>query len=541
MMGEKERTMKKLFLIFAAAVVLSSVAFAEKSGRYVNSREGLNIRAEPNARAAKVGALKYGEFVEVAEEGEKASIDGIEARWTKIIIDRNGLDSEDEFRRYGWVFGGYLQEKCPMSEVEITAYLKRLSATGEDWLQSEYFPKNLYRADTMREDGWQESPAYFSALPNYACDFWDYEAHNEVVAVRDCLIYYEPIAATYYGNLHFVKAGTKFKVLRVADWGMEDGILYPIYETDYDTLIRGIDVTGSNCVSRASDGKGGFHTLVYQPILEDTTPNDVHEFYNQWDVKRTLAEELEEYFSSELMYEVKFLRGGLETNFAEYTDPQGKTYRLRIDSRASFLKLLYPLNMDNPVPILQADSFSGGMGGGYFSTKLSTLEAKSDGRAYLREICEYGYTSADVGYEGLAYHYFDDDGVYVYQYQKDEMGTVTENQRYQYIQYGNPYEFHSIYNRLESGEPKGKSRFGCFTKGSYWNPICRLKLRSSAGGEVIGTIEGGTLLEVLEEGKRATIDGYTSAWVKVRAVNRKRFVDGGDFTQTGWVFGGYLD
>ena len=260
-----------------------------------------------------------------------------------------------------------------------------------------------------------------------------------------------------------------------------------------------------------------------------------------WDEKRTLAEELEEYFSSEVIYEGKFLRGGLGTNFAEYTDPQGKTYRLGIGSKASFLKLLYPLNMDKPVPILQADSFLVVRGDGYYLTNLSPLEAKSDGRAYLHENFGYGYKSADAGCVSLAYHYFDDDGFYVYQYQTDEMGNIEENQRYQYVQYGNPYEFHSISNSLESGEPTGKSRFGCFTKGSYWNPICRLKLRSSAGGEVIGTIEGGTLLEALEEGKRATIDGYTSAWVKVRAVNRERFVEGGDFTQTGWVFGAYLD
>ena len=527
---------KPIIICILATLSLSSLEFAEKSGRYVNSREGLNIRAEPNAGAEKVGAVNYGEFVEVAEEGEKASIDGIEARWTKIIRDRNGLDSEDNYLRYGWVFGGYLQEKCPMSEAEITAYLKRLSATGEDWLWSKYFPENS--GAYMRGNEWKR-PDFSRALPNYASYFWHFETNNEVVAVRDCLMYWEPKAAAYYGSLRFVKAGTKFKVLRVADWGMEDGILYPIYETDDDTLIRGIDVTGSDSVSRASDGKGGFHTLVYQPILEDTTLDDVYEF-NQWrNGKRTLAEALEEYFSSTTLYEGRFLRGGLETHFAEYTDPQGKTYRLSIDSSAGVLKLLYPLNMDKPVPILQAGSFSGG----YYLTKLSTLEAESDGRAYLHEDFGYGYKSADAGCVSLAYHYFDDDGFYVYQYQTDEMGNIEENQRYRYVQYGNPYEFHSIDYRGESGEPKGKSRFGCFTKGSYWNPICRLKLRSSAstGGEVIGTIEGGTLLEALEEGKRATIDGYTSAWVKVRAVNRERFVDGGDFTQTGWVFGAYLE
>ena len=285
--------MKKIFLILAAALMLSPLAFAQIRGRYVNSREGLNIREEPNAGAAKVGALKYGEFVAVAGEGEKASIDGIEARWAKIIINLNGLNLDDDYNTYGWVFGGYLQEKCPMSEAEITAYLKRLSATGEDWLWSEYFPENS--GAYMRGNEW-ERPDFSRALPNYASYFWHFETNNEVVAVRDCLMYWEPKAAAYYGSLRFVKAGTKFKVLRVADWGMEDGILYPIYETDYDTLIRGIDVTGSDSVSRASDGKGGFHTLVYQPILEDTTPNDVHEFNNQWDEKRTLAEELEEYF-----------------------------------------------------------------------------------------------------------------------------------------------------------------------------------------------------------------------------------------------------
>ena len=45
--------MKKIFLILAALFVLSSLAFAKKSGLYVNSREGLNIRAEPKSGAAR--------------------------------------------------------------------------------------------------------------------------------------------------------------------------------------------------------------------------------------------------------------------------------------------------------------------------------------------------------------------------------------------------------------------------------------------------------------------------------------------------------
>ena len=332
----------------------------------------------------------------------------------------------------------------------------------------------------MRGNEW-ERPDFSRALPNYASYFWNFETNNEVVAVRDCLMYWEPKAAAYYGSLRFVKAGTKFKVLRVADWGMEGDTLYPIYETDDDTLIRGIDVTGSDSVSRASDGKGGFHTLVYQPILENTTLDDVH--YNDESAESvTTHEELERYFSHEMTYESRFLRGGLLVDRAEYTDPKGKKYILYNSNsdfkyKAARLKLLYPLNMDNPVPILQIDSFWGGNGGGSYKTILKSISKSMGNAAYLYYICEYRYTSADVGYDGLAYHYFDDDGVYVYQYQTDEMGNIEENQRYRYVQYGNPYEFHSIDYRGESGEPKGKSRFGCFTKGSYWNPICRLKLR----------------------------------------------------------------
>lgn len=69
---------KPIIICILATLSLSPLAFAEKSGRYVNSREGLNIRAESNTRAEKVGALKYGEFVEVAEEGEMT------AKWSEL-------------------------------------------------------------------------------------------------------------------------------------------------------------------------------------------------------------------------------------------------------------------------------------------------------------------------------------------------------------------------------------------------------------------------------------------------------------------------
>ena len=110
----------KPIIISILALALSSLAFAQIRGRYVNSKEGLNIRAEPNTRAEKVGEVNYGEFVEVAGEGEKASIDGIEARWAKIIINLNGLNLDDDYNTYGWVFGGMeAVERLPALQREM--------------------------------------------------------------------------------------------------------------------------------------------------------------------------------------------------------------------------------------------------------------------------------------------------------------------------------------------------------------------------------------------------------------------------------------
>ena len=88
----------KKFIFSLLLVFCSLAAFAkEYCGMFVSSKEGLNIREEPNLKTAKLGALKYGEFVKVAGEGELVRIDGISARWTKIILDHDGNDAADDY------------------------------------------------------------------------------------------------------------------------------------------------------------------------------------------------------------------------------------------------------------------------------------------------------------------------------------------------------------------------------------------------------------------------------------------------------------
>ena len=97
--------MKKVVsVLFALQIALC--AFCLPSMMYVNSKEGLNVRSAPSMKAEKRGALKYGELVKVAGEGDMVTIDGISAHWTKIILYYG--DEGDE-SSYGWVFGGYLE------------------------------------------------------------------------------------------------------------------------------------------------------------------------------------------------------------------------------------------------------------------------------------------------------------------------------------------------------------------------------------------------------------------------------------------------
>ena len=544
--------MKKFIFSLLLCFCAFSAFAKEYRGMYVNSREGLNVRKSPSLSAEKIGALKYGEYIGVVEEGEIVTIDGIKARWAKIIIDRDGNDAAEDYNNYGWVFGGYLQEKCPMSEKEIIAYLKKLSAEDKDFLNSNYFPKKtainyMQNPSAYFElDGteWQKPNTEFSqALPNYACKYWEYQTENEVVAVRDCFIYCTPAGPVVYDWLRFVKAGTTFKVKGVSSWGIEDGTLFPIYWTDMYHYIRGIDFTGANCVSKASDGKGGSHTLVYQQLLENVSMENIQNF-NQWErEKLSTSDQLEKYFSHEMTYEGRWLRGGFETNFAEYTDPKGKKLPVKIEKRTSSLKLLYPLNMNKPVPIVQKEWFSGGMGGGSHYTELYSL----DTFAQLKKICEYGYTSADVGFDGMAYHYFTKNCVAKYEYQTDETGKVETNRQEAFRQTdSSPYAFFSEDEAL--CEPQGKSQ--SLKVGQYVNPICRLKMRQSPDrySRTLLILKPGTLLKVVEVGKRETIDGLSTNWVKVEPVNDDKSVEGNVIKNwlpaeetSAWVFGAYLE
>ena len=76
---------------------------------YVNSEDGLRIRAEPSTESGIVKSLQHGQRVVLAERGASATIDGITSYWYKISGEA------------GWIFGGYLSN-FPLVNPAINEY-----------------------------------------------------------------------------------------------------------------------------------------------------------------------------------------------------------------------------------------------------------------------------------------------------------------------------------------------------------------------------------------------------------------------------------
>ena len=520
--------MKKLILILTAFVALCFTAAAEDI-MYVNSPDGLRVRSEPSLSAKILDTLYYGEYVIVGKIGDEATIDGITANW--INVD---FFDEDEFpERNGWVFGGYLSRSEPDLGNTVDFIKSCFKNSRKRFFLAPYFPDEEDTVYPGNEDDWD----FDCALENLCQK--DYYPENKGVTLRECLFYMPPVAANNAGYLSILPAGTKLQLSKTEEYGIKDGVLFPIYEFYCEDPenegcslwghIRGIDITGIQHVSSVSDGKGGCYTLYYQRALKYLNGRN--------------HEKVKEALDNTWTYEGAYLRDGFRMNAVLITDPDGDCHDAGdIGTDANTLELEYPLNMKEPVLFLKENHFYGGMGGGYFSTKLYTAEPAGS-LLFLREAFEYGYTSADAGYDGMAYHYFTNSGAVVYEYQTDETGNVERNrQRWYVLLPDSSYVMKETYTT--NGEPEPKRTGKLLKKGQYVNPVCRLKMRSAPNlyADKINTLKAGTLLQIIEVGSKATIDGISSSWVRVESVNKGRFVEGYSTEDvTGWVFGGYLE
>ena len=69
----------------------------------------------------------------------------------------------------------------------------------------------------------------------------------------------------------------------------------------------------------------------------------------------------------------------------------------------------------------------------------------------------------------------------------------------------------------------------------------RLRANENTSGEIITTMQAGSLVLILSKGREETIDGITDNWVQVETLFGAKNLEG-DFLygETGWCFGGYL-
>jgi len=583
--------MKKHILIFALILLNAFCAFSANKmrfylsgklhGFYVDSKEGLNVRSEPSLSAKKIATLLDSDYVIPVEIGEKATIDGTEDYWVKILLypEHRKDKKKDE---YGWVFGAYLDDAFPsFYAAELKKQIKQRGfnhfpdfCDDEEtnymiYDEDDEFAKWAFKYSQYSVGSWRDKyPYYNRALPNYfatreTSNVFNYFAKSEArnvfaLTVREAFFLDtdtdgKSAENPRYHTIKLLPPFTRVGLLGICGWGieLETKTLYPIYSALVNNRagkIRGIDIANIYDSSHAfiSEEKG--LNFVYQTAYTNvrTDENGGVGFHK---------EEFEKVLSDKKTYDLAFLNGTTEISAMCFKDKDKKCYCLSpkdLAQKNGFLRILCPKNLAtaNPPAILEqiaVGDFNEKKRTINQSTTLYSLKTSGD-EAKAKEICTYSITTSDNSRKapkGIANHFFVADSkhyadaLYVYEYQTDESGKVTKNETriFEDKDYDNTFRF----VKKCVGEPKPERPSG--EPDFFVNPICRLKMRAEPNLDalVFGTLDAGTLLKIVDvdDNNWVVIDGIKGKWLKVEAVNDEHFVEGGEVS-TGWVFGGYV-
>lgn len=190
----------------------------------------------------------------------------------------------------------------------------------------------------------------------------------------------------------------------------------------------------------------------------------------------------------------------------------------------------YPLPKN--VMVIEFQKSSGDFGGGTFEYTWYALNPET-GRTYY--ICQCSY-SCGYGIDGSHLLYFDQRGAVLY---VSEIGKAVK-------EYTKVYKQHPsceyIFNDNYSLERVTEEKFVVSGYEIYYNTEnLRLRKTQDTSSETILVMAKRCHLTVLEVGKKDTIDGITSNWVKVE-VHKGTQKDGKKipYCTQGWCFGGYL-
>lgn len=159
-------SMKKIIIVLFLFAFACADFWADSTSRFyrngelldtmfVNSPEGLKIRDGEGLKSVRIAGVDHRMPLKIIRLGKTETIDGISAPWVKVLIPRYSWASAGT--RFGWVFGGYLQENRPA-----------LSTTG--WTASDL--ANYLGKYRWREYDADSEPGYIFSFDNEQGSFW---------------------------------------------------------------------------------------------------------------------------------------------------------------------------------------------------------------------------------------------------------------------------------------------------------------------------------------------------------------------------------
>lgn len=201
------------------------------------------------------------------------------------------------------------------------------------------------------------------------------------------------------------------------------------------------------------------------------------------------------------------------------------------------IKMTYERDLPLKTIVLQFTNYNGGMGGGTFEHTWFAL-APETGNTFF--ICQCRYVSAE-NWNGSHTISFDSRGATLIVKEYDDYGEEQQNYVKKCKQHPESQYIFDNYHDLEFVKESTESKFSTIYSVYYTTENLRLRKTEDTRSETLYIMEKRCELDILEIGKKETIDGITSNWVYVE-VNRGKDKNGKEipYLTKGWCFGGYL-
>lgn len=196
--------------------------------------------------------------------------------------------------------------------------------------------------------------------------------------------------------------------------------------------------------------------------------------------------------------------------------------------------MTYEKNLPIKTIVLNFRNFNGGMGGGCIENTWYALNPETGNTYYICQ-CSYEDTECWSGDHSIT---FDSRGATLHVEETDDCGKKVQNSTKTYKQ---DKKCKYIFDDRYDYDYIDDSKFSTVYSSYFTTENLRLRKTEDTSSETIVIMGKRCVVFVEEIGRKETIDGITSNWVRIsfRYGNDKNGKEIETFTQ-GWCFGGYL-